>query len=331
VKPLNIFYKEPDRDRWFPFDRYPRKAIRRVVRGKTAPGGVMMIALELMKGLDRLGVPYRFNNFGYISRHPDELACIIGKPQLLDGRSWKNPVIFGAGVFSHPSDYPDLLVKHPNIRKILVPGPWMKDLFAPFYGPANVASWPAGIDTERWSPAIKKPFPAIDFLIYDKVRWERPKFEKALITPLRAILERHGFSMDYIRYGSYTPPELLRKLSNVRAALFLCEHETQGLACQQMLSTGTPLLAWDRGGYWQDPDYFPRVKVGPVSSVPYWDERCGIKFTGIEAFESCLLQFMERLLTEKFSPRSYVMENLSLEVSAKKYLSIFEEVEKNLL
>ena len=65
---LNIFYEEPDPDRWIKFDRYPRKLIRRVIRGKDRPGGVMMVALGLMAGLDKLNVPYRFNDFSYIKK-----------------------------------------------------------------------------------------------------------------------------------------------------------------------------------------------------------------------------------------------------------------------
>ena len=39
--------------------------------------------------------------------------------------------------------------------------------------------------------------------------------------------------------------------------IFLCEHETQGIAYQQALSRNVPILAWDRGGDWQDPTYYP--------------------------------------------------------------------------
>ena len=54
---INIFYEEPDPDRWMKFDRYPRRWIRRILRGKTKAGGVMMVALELIKGLEQLNIP----------------------------------------------------------------------------------------------------------------------------------------------------------------------------------------------------------------------------------------------------------------------------------
>ena len=77
--------------------------------------------------------------------------------------------------------------------------------------------------------------------------------------------------------------------------IFLCEHETQGIAYQQALSCGVPILAWDRGGFWQDPEFYPhRVKFAPVSSVPYWDDRCGIKFASIEEFDDACAAVLGR-------------------------------------
>ena len=132
-KPLNIFYEEPDPDRWFKYDRYPRKLIRRIFRGKERPGGVMMIAINLMKGLDKIGVTYRFNDYRYIKQHPEEIACIIGKPQVLFEKKWLNPVILGAGIYSHPIEIPNLFEKYPNVKRFLVPGDWMVKMFEPFY------------------------------------------------------------------------------------------------------------------------------------------------------------------------------------------------------
>lgn len=110
--------------------------------------------------------------------------------------------------------------------------------------------------------------------------------------------------------------------------VFLCEHETQGIAYQQALSCGVPILAWDRGGFWQDPFYFPRkVKFAPVSSVPYWDDRCGIKFKNIADFYEKLQEFLDKLNGNIFSPRNYILENITLEKSAKTYLEYVHKIQ----
>ena len=56
MKPLNLFYEEPDPDRWFLFDRYPRQILRRLVRGKPRPGGQTRVFLNLCAGLDKLSI-----------------------------------------------------------------------------------------------------------------------------------------------------------------------------------------------------------------------------------------------------------------------------------
>lgn len=325
-KPINIFYAEPDPDRWFKYDRYPRRIIRRLVRGKQKPGGVMMVALNLMKGLDRIGIPYRFNDYNYIKKHPEEIACIIGKPHLLFEKKWANPIIFGAGIFSHPIECPDIFERYPNLKRLLVPGEWMQQMFEPYYGD-KVLSWPTGIDTDKWQTSEgHKPF---DFLIYDKIRWEHDKYLAELIDQVIQTLNDKGITYHQIKYGQYKPDELKNKLSQSKAAIFLCEHETQGLAYQQILSTNTPILAWDRGGYWRDPYYYPaKVKYKPVSSVPYWDQRCGMKFTDADEFENKLDSFIKNL--DNFKPRDYILENLTLEICAQKYVDIYLKVKNEL-
>jgi hypothetical protein len=325
-KPLNLFYEEPDPDRWFKYDRYLRRIIRRIVRGKQRPGGVMTIAISLMKGLDRINVPYRFNDYSYIKKHPKEIACIIGKPHLLFEKKWRNPIILGAGVYSHPVDCPGLFERYPNVKRFLVPGEWMRDMCEPWYG-NKVISWPVGIDTNYWQPdQAEKKF---DFLIYDKIRWNNEQEEAGLIDPIIETLNQQNLSFNFIKYGNYTHQELIDKLKVSKAVIFLCEHETQGLAYQQILATNTPILAWDRGGYWQDPDYYPdKVQYQPVSSVPYWDERCGVKFTDVIDFKEKLPLFLTG--SDKFKPRGYILENLTLELCAGKYLEIHGQVEKEL-
>jgi hypothetical protein len=177
-KPINLFYHEPDPDRWFKYDRYIRRVIRWIVRGKQRPGGVKMVAINLVKGLDKIGVPYRFNDYNYIRKHPEEIACIIGKPQVLFEREWPNPVIFGAGIYSHPIECPDLFIRYTNVKRFLVPGEWMRKMCEPYYHD-KVLAWPVGIDTEYWQPQTTDE--TFDFLIYDKVRWEHSLYQAELI------------------------------------------------------------------------------------------------------------------------------------------------------
>lgn len=107
--------------------------------------------------------------------------------------------------------------------------------------------------------------------------------------------------------------------------LFLCEHETQGLAYQQAMSAGLPVLAWNPG-QWLDPW---RYRYGetfvPATSVPFFDERCGRTFCGVPDFKDELDQFMDELRSGRYAPREYVLKHLTLSQCAQR-LDILEEM-----
>lgn len=327
MKKINLFYEESNNDRWLPFDRYPRSFIRYILRGKSRIGGQKRLFLNLCTGFDKLGISYRVNNYRYIKKHPEEVACIVGKPFVLDKIAWKNPILFGAAAFSHPYDDPDLFKRLP-VKKMLVPGEWMRKMCKSYYGD-RVLAWPVGIDTYKWTTVATKQ-KDIDILLYNKVRWDYERYEKELINPILSHLQNYNLQVSNIRYGFYQEEEFHDLLCRSKAMIFLCEHETQGIAYQQALSCGVPIFAWDRGGYWQDPTYFPhQVKFAPVSSVPYWDERCGVKFKDIKEFPLKLDEFLDKLNTHQFAPRDYILENLTLEKSAQRYLEIFKKVQSS--
>lgn len=324
---LNLFYQEPEGDRWLPYDRYPRRVVRRIVRGPQRPGGQERVFLNLRAGLDRLGQKYRVNDYRYARRNPGDLACIIGKPFVLDKMDWKNPILFGASIYSHPLDDPDLLERR-AIRKILVPGEWMRRMCEPYWGD-TVMSWPVGIDTELWKP--QETGKDIDVLLYDKVLWNRDEAENSLIQPIRAALREKNCSVLELRYGSYREDEFQAALRRSKAMVFLCEHETQGIAYQQALSSGVPIFAWDAGGPWRDPSYYPhKIVFEPVTPVPYWDERCGMKFADAREFAARWDEFQEGVESNCFAPRDYILENLTLEKCAGRYVSIAQSAGANI-
>jgi glycosyltransferase involved in cell wall biosynthesis len=315
---LLLFYAEPDEDRWLPFDRYPRRLIRRLVRGPHRPGGQMRVFLNLRAGLERIGQPFRVNDFRRARRQDGELCCILGKRGMLDHHAWPNPLLVGPCIYNHPIDDPDLLRRR-RVRRLLVPGEWMRRMCEPYWGGA-VHAWPAGIDTERWAPAAESR--DLDVLVYDKIRWNRPTMVPALLDPIIAELDRRKLRHAVVRYGGYDPDAYRRLLRRARRMVFLCEHETQGLACEEALASGVPVLAWDHGGAWWDPEYYPdRVVYAPVSSVPYWDDRCGERFATAAAFPATLDRFEATLAAGRYDPRAFVLEHLSLEASARQFVA----------
>lgn len=312
---LNLFYEDKD-DRWFPGDRHLRRTARRILFGKPRMSGQQRVFLNLCAGLDRLGIRYRVNDYRYIRKHPEELACIIGRTFLLDKIKWKNPILLGVAVFNHPLDDPKLFDRLP-VKKFLVPGPWYADMYRPYW--PDTEAWPVGIETDLWTPAPAE-HKTVDVLLYDKIHWDREHCEPDLLEPVRAQLRQEGRSFTEIRYGSYKEEDFQAALARSRSMIFLCQHESQGIAYQQALSCGVPVFAWDPGGPWKDPEYYPhRVRFEPVSSVPYWDARCGMKFVDMATFRAGWPEFWAKSLAGGFDPRGYVLDNLTLEQRARQY------------
>lgn len=288
--PLFLFYEEPDPDRWVRWDRYPRKAVRRLVRGKPQPGGVMRWFLNLRSGLDRSGATYRVNDYHRLRCCPGSWAHVVGKPQVVEKIPAGHPIIYGPGVAAHP--YESDFWGRADIRLVLLSCDWFKAMYdRDLPSPVPTAVWPSGIDSDLWKPRTtdhrSTGHRTTDFLIYDKVRWEHGQYESSLLQPIRDELKKHGLTSKEIRYGFYKEEDYRELLQKVRAMIFMCEHETQGFAYLQALSCGVPVLAWDRGGFWQDPSMYPvRVQFAPVTSVPYFHSRCGARFRDLAEFQA---------------------------------------------
>ena len=75
------------------------------------------------------------------------------------------------------------------------------------------------------------------------------------------------------------------------------------------------------------PRVFPhKVQFEPVTSVPYWDDRCGLRFSTISEFECFWPRFWQNVNSGAFRPRDYILDNLALEDCARHYVSIVQRV-----
>jgi hypothetical protein len=313
------YIREPERDRWFKGDRYLRSVVRRLVRGAPRPGGVDQVFLNLCLGLDKLGIKYEVNLPFSQLRDGDRVGILGRGINCLNGYNKTNLIVAGIGLMTHPSEWSRLCDEYPVV-KYLQHSEWANQVYKPYFGD-RCTVWPVGIDTDLWQP-FQNPLKSVDFLIYNKVRWEREQHEMDLLRPIRQLLKQKNLSFEEIRYGAYTPKDYQQALSRCCAMIFLCEHESQGLAYQQALASDLPILAWDQGQC-LDPNRFgwgsPHI---PATSVPYWSDRCGVKFANISEFAARLDEFTQKLNALEFAPREYILENLTLEKCAQKFLTI---------
>lgn len=313
-----FFRKPPPADRWFEGDHRWRAKVRRVIRGRDPIGGIQRVYLNLVKGLQRLGVPF-LTNIDYADiREGDRVGVIGAGPQCLDGYAKRNRVLAGVAVVEHPLQWPTLFEDRP-VSQYVVHCDWVRAMYERHYG-ARVCTWAVGIDTEAWKPGRAERHN--DVLIYDKVRWDGDRVRRALLAPLLETLQRSGLTYEMIRYGSYKEEDYRAALHRSKSMLFLCEHETQGLAYQEAMACNVPILAWDPG-QWLDTWRFRYGETFvPATSVPFFDARCGLRFKTAVDFPETLGRFVEMARGGHFQPRDYVLENLTLEKCAKDYLRL---------
>jgi glycosyltransferase involved in cell wall biosynthesis len=211
------------------------------------------------------------------------------------------------------------LMKDPRFHIYVVLAKWTYDMFHPIYGDA-CAQWFAGIDVDEWKDTSARN-KDIDFLVYDKIRWNHEGLAAHLLQPILDAVARRGLRPHVIRYKYHDHNTYKRLLERSRAMIFLCEHETQGIAYQEALASNVPVLAWDNG-YWLDPlwERFSSTMIA-ASSVPFFSPDCGERFSSLQEFYSALTRFLDRLPT--YRPREYVMNHLSLQESAKTYAQLY--------
>jgi hypothetical protein len=320
------FRKPPERNRWLPGDRFIRPGIRRLVRGPAPVGGVAKVFTNLCLGLDRLRIPYAINVPFDELEQGDRIGVMGLGRYSLQGNNRANPIVAGIGLMTHPSEWSNLCEQYPVVR-YLQHSAWANEVYKPYFGD-KCEIWPVGIDTDAWMPANphNKKF---DFLIYDKIRWQRETLVPGLLDAVKAELARRSLSFMEIRYGRYKEEQYRAALQICRAMLFLCEHESQGLAYQEALAAGVPVLAWDQGCC-LDPNRFewgqPNI---PATSVPYFDARCGLRFSDIGEFSEKLTEFLGLQRSQAFVPRDYISETLPLEKCSADFLRILEQASRS--
>lgn len=318
------FRARPETDRWLRGDRHVRPLVRRIVRGRPRPGGVDKVLINLCAGLRELGVQYDINPPFASLQEGDRIGVLGRGREVLSGYDRGFPIVAGIGLMTHPSEWPTLCDEYPVVT-YLSHSEWVNKQYVPYYGD-RCRIWPVGIDTQLWrpDPSVRK---TVDFLVYDKI----PRPSDATGETLRAstldTLAKCGLSFKVLTYGRYQPSDFRSGLLRARALLFLSPHESQGIACGEALSSDVPVLAWDPEK-WTDPNRFEWGEADAVAtSVPYFDDRCGVRFRGPSDFHDSLTRFLRLRDGGELKPREYMIENLTLAASARRFIDHLDEAQ----
>jgi len=204
--------------------------------------------------------------------------------------------------------YGQFLIENQNYyKKIIAPSEWVKNKFiTKFNLPEDkLAVWPVGIEE---FDNIREP--NYDCLIYFKRR------DQSELDAVKKFLVSNGLSYRMVEYGTYGEDGFKQLVNSAKFCFLINGTESQGIAVQEIMSMGVPIIAWDIKE-WLDQGEAYRV---PATSIPFWDERCGEKFFTVDEMGQTFDNFYARI--NDYNPKDYVKENLSFESSVKTLLDI---------
>ncbi len=304
-KDVLVFY---EKHKWDYVETYSKRSI----------SGFYAWYTLLVRALRENGYRVHENNYELALENPTYPIGIVGTPNCIPKWPLPNPAILGPSMYDNPSQNPALM-KDPRFKYYLLTCDWLKKVFEEAYGDACVL-WYAGISTDEWNDT-KNNNKSIDVLIYDKIRWEREKTTPLFLNPIKDYLDKKGLSYLVLPYGNITHNTYKEALSKSRSMVFLCEHETQGIAYQEALASNIPIIAWDHG-WWTDP-VWPAFSKKPIraTSVPNFSKNCGEKFKMISDFPIIFDKFWSNL--DIYKPRDYIKKKVSFKVSADLYVKYY--------
>lgn len=271
---------------------------RSAVSNRTS--GPKKVVSNLIKGLEKIGYPYVVN--ARLDACPrlwihDDTDALLRVPKLKDVS-----VIVGPNLYVNSREIPTGLDLSTTLY--VQPSSWAMNLWTQQGFLTPMSAWPVGIDTDAFAASTS---PKEHVLVYFKKR----SLEE--LAYAEALLSERSIPYEVVRYGTYDEGTYQDLLAKSRYVLWIGCPESQGIALEEALASNVPVLVWDSSGTWG-------TDTG-ATTAPYFDDQCGIVIDEKNQLANAITQ-MEGAL-ESFSPRSYVLENLTLEKQARDFVDLY--------
>ena len=259
---------------------------------------------NLIKSLEQEKINYAINEEKY---EHNFLVQYDATAHEKHSRIEQDTTIIGPQVWMFDG-YGQFLIENQNYyKKIIAPSEWVKNKFITKFNlpEEKLAVWPVGIEEFN---NIREP--NYDCLIYFKRR------DQSELDAVKQFLDRKNLTYKMVQYGGYGEDGFKQLINSAKFCFLINGTESQGIAVQEIMSMGVPIIAWDIKE-WLDQGEAYRV---PATSIPYWDERCGEVFFNIDDLEVTFSKFYATL--DQYDPKAFIKDNLSFECSVKTLLDI---------
>jgi hypothetical protein len=229
----------------------------------------------------------------------------------IDDDKYKNKIIILGPHFSVlPTRYiASLMNKNNNIVYNSL-SEWVVDLWEKFLPNKNfpIITIPYPVNVELFKPSNQNNKNVIIIYIKNRV----PSDYEFIIEYVNETYGNNYKIMIFNYRNTYKQDNFIEALSNAYFCIWIGTHESQGFALQETLSMNVPILVFNvhamsqEQGQENDPSY--RFNA---TSIPYWSDKCGEYFITKEEFYSTLLIFLSKIKDNYYSPRKFILDNLS--------------------
>lgn len=293
-------------------------------KGFGSSRGPLALEKNLILGLELIKSNFNINPN---AKNLYKNICVLRSPQAL---SWLAENKVNHNIIIGPNFSADEVSKinkqNPNLKLFLAASSHVKFTYINYgVSEEKIHIWPVGINTNLYKDFSQNK-KNIDCLLYFKRRTEEELLE------VQEMLKKYSQTYKVLSYGSYTEQDLINAARECKYAVILDGTESQGIAIESIMSCNLPLFVFDQIYLGFSPIESIRENLRSTS-VPYWEDRCGMKvptdthrksknkFYDISESGSFFSDFLNKL--PNYSPRSFITENLSLEKQASELINLF--------
>ncbi len=282
--------------------------------------GHFAVTRSLVEGLRKIGATFNYNP-KRLTDIGEVVIVLSGIGTLRQAIQWKkegriHKLFAGPNLFVMPSEEcPE--IANPEVDFWISPSDWpvwyVEEDMPELAGRALV--WPAGVDTEYWRPS-KKIRERTSVTIF--IKGVLPNLD--LPTGYVECLREAGFDdtdTNFIYRGNgryYTQEEYFLKLDQSGLLIGFSLSESQGIAWAEAWSMDVPTFIW------HNDETIIKGRSVRVSTAPYLNPQNGAFFKN--ARELRILFEIWKNGGYNFSPRKWVIDNMSDEICSQRLLEI---------
>ena len=183
---------------------------------------------------------------------------------------------------------------------------------------------PFPVNVERFQPdnSLKE----FDCFVYFKSR------DRKELQYIENYLQCNNLKYIVIYCGKYKEEDYISILKKSKFGIWLGAHESQGFALEEALSMNVPLCVYNieslndeinGDGNHSYLEYKDNYDLS-ATSVPYWDNRCGILFYELNDINHNVMRMMN--IYTSFEPRNYILETLSPKACYERIIKSFNKL-----